>query len=202
MDQFTIYIHNPYLQARPAALRGVGILHFATGFLLANAWLDSYLNQQYRGLGYLFLVMALFEAVYAFFAGRQLYRHPRLNGIIRITTAFAFLVYAVVQFSMDKALFGIFMVLIAGALGMVCFIERRWTAPYEVRVGAGGVWFPHLFKARLLDWDQFNHLILRDNLLTMDMRSNRVLQLELERPVPPGTAEAFNAFCAARTGVR
>ncbi len=46
------------------------------------------------------------------------------------------------------------------------------------------------------EWEQFSNIILKDNLLTLDFKNNKVLQLEIEenRTVDE---KAFNTFCAS-----
>jgi hypothetical protein len=44
-------------------------------------------------------------------------------------------------------------------------------------------------------WQQFNNIILKDNLLTLDFKNNKVLQLEVDQTTTVDE-KTFNAFCS------
>ena len=47
------------------------------------------------------------------------------------------------------------------------------------------------------EWEQFNNIILKDNLLTLDFKNNKVLQLEVDQKVTIDE-KTFNDFCAGK----
>jgi hypothetical protein len=52
-----------------------------------------------------------------------------------------------------------------------------------------------LFK-RKFRWSEFNNIILKDGLLTLDFKSNRLLQKEvLDDDDPDADEDEFNAYC-------
>ncbi len=52
------------------------------------------------------------------------------------------------------------------------------------------------FVSKIYQWDNFNNVVLKDNLLTLDFKNNRVLQLEI---LDGNTSEKeFNSFCASK----
>jgi hypothetical protein len=55
------------------------------------------------------------------------------------------------------------------------------------------------FHAKTHEWSSFNNIILKDQLLTLDFKNNKVLQLELHDPVHTDE-QAFNNFCARKIG--
>ena len=61
-------------------------------------------------------------------------------------------------------------------------------------VDESGVSIQRALGIKNYPWDQFNNIILKDNLLTLDFKNNQLLQLE-----PGGTAtineQSFNEFC-------
>lgn len=61
-------------------------------------------------------------------------------------------------------------------------------------VDASGVSIQRALGIKNYPWNQFNNIILKDNLLTLDFKNNQLLQLE-----PDSTAtineQAFNDFC-------
>jgi len=63
-----------------------------------------------------------------------------------------------------------------------------------ITVDATGVSIQRALGLKNYPWDQFNNIILKDNLLTLDFKNNQLLQLE-----PDDTAtineQSFNDFC-------
>lgn len=47
------------------------------------------------------------------------------------------------------------------------------------------------------EWDQFSNIILKDNLLTLDFKNNKVLQLEIDEKTAIDET-TFNHFCAGK----
>lgn len=54
------------------------------------------------------------------------------------------------------------------------------------------------FVNKIYQWDNFNNVVLKDNLLTLDFKNNRVLQLEIQDGNPD--EKEFNSFCTKKTG--
>jgi hypothetical protein len=63
-----------------------------------------------------------------------------------------------------------------------------------ITVDATGVSIQRALGLKNYPWDQFNNIILKDNLLTLDFKNNQLLQLE-----PDSTTiineQVFNDFC-------
>lgn len=49
------------------------------------------------------------------------------------------------------------------------------------------------FPAATYEWDQFNNVVLRDNILTLDFANNRLIQMEIEHASSVSETQ-FNAF--------
>jgi len=79
----------------------------------------------------------------------------------------------------------------------------EYQAKYAVEIGFADdqVVINSLFK-RKYRWDQFNNIILRDGLLTLDFTSNRVLQREIEDDEDEEDADEreFNEYCQRQLG--
>lgn len=196
MNDFSLTIHNPYYRNKKLP---VALLHFTAGFLLLSAFLGSEDGHYPRWIAITFLVLGIIEIIYTFFASRlQRYSH-RPGEIIRLVTALAFVLYAVMLFKDNQLLFGIFMSLIVVAFIMIFFIERRWNRPFILKINEEGVWFPRYFRYQLFPWEKFNHVILRGNILTLDFTTNRVAQLEVFSSFNENQTLLFNQFCEKRT---
>jgi hypothetical protein len=78
---------------------------------------------------------------------------------------------------------------------LLSFLEYQARYPLEIGFGDNGVVINSLVK-RKFAWTDFNNIILKDGLLTLDFKNNRLLQKEtLEDEDDDGEEEEFNAFC-------
>jgi predicted PurR-regulated permease PerM len=66
-----------------------------------------------------------------------------------------------------------------------------------VEVGNEKIIVKRMIGASEYEWESFSNIILKDNLLTLDFKNNKVLQLEIdEKTAIDGTT--FNSFCAGK----
>lgn len=193
MKDFHFPIRNPYHRTKKLP---VALLHFTAGFLLLNGWYEARIGHYPRWVGLYFLVLAIGEIVFTFFAARLQKSHPRWGEVMRLITAVTFGLYAFMLFRDNQLVFGILMILIALSFVAIFYIEQRWKKPFILRVTEEGLWFPKLFKYQLFPWGSFNHVILRNNLLTLDFSSNRIVQLDLDTRVAEEETRGFNLFCS------
>lgn len=193
MNDFHFPIRNPYRRARKLP---VALLHFTAGFLLLNGWYEARIGHYPRWLGDYFLILAILEIVFTFFAARLSKTRPVWGETIRLITAGTFGLYAFMLFRDSQSVFGTLMTVIALSFVMIFFVEQRWKQPFILRIDEQGLWFPRLLKYQLFPWGRFNHVILRNNLLTLDFSNNRVIQLDLARRVEEDEAQGFNLFCS------
>ena len=77
----------------------------------------------------------------------------------------------------------------------------EYQAKYAVEIGFtdGHVMINSLFKKKY-SWTQFNNVVLKDGIITLDFTNNRVLQRELEDDDEEEDAdeEEFNEYCRSR----
>ena len=89
-----------------------------------------------------------------------------------------------------------------GAVFLVlAFLEYQTKRPLEIGFHDDYVVINSLIKRRF-DWSDFNNVILRDGLLTLDFSNNRLIQKEVadDEDEDDADEEEFNAFCRARLG--
>ena len=58
-----------------------------------------------------------------------------------------------------------------------------------------GVHLKRIFKTIIYPWQKLDNVILKDNLLTIDFKSNKLIQAELDEPHEQTDAIMFNRFC-------
>ncbi len=106
------------------------------------------------------------------------------------------------QFTYKHPLFltGLLWLLVPGmrwiALLFILFIlfDHQSRQPLEIGISDERIVINTFFRKKY-NWDAFSNVILRDNLLTLDFKNNRILQREI-LPAASDVDEAiFNAFC-------
>ena len=60
-----------------------------------------------------------------------------------------------------------------------------------------GLQIKKTFYSKLYQWQELSNVILKDNLLTLDFKNNKVLQLEVEEK-ENFDEKMFNEFCGTR----
>jgi hypothetical protein len=81
---------------------------------------------------------------------------------------------------------------------VLTFLEYQAKSPLEVGFSGDRIVINTLFKKRF-DWWAFNNIILRDGLLTLDFKNNRILQKEVVDDAEEDADEdEFNAYCRER----
>ncbi|MFM8806066.1 MAG: hypothetical protein ACKOD1_01770, partial [Sphingomonadales bacterium] len=68
--------------------------------------------------------------------------------------------------------------------------------PLRVVFSDQGIDYPS-FPRRIIEWDQVEQVIVKDDLLTIDLRSNRLLQHPIEKNsfIDDREVTEFNAHC-------
>lgn len=82
------------------------------------------------------------------------------------------------------------LVLVIAALYLIA--KRELT----ITVTKGKIIYPS-FPARNIDWDTVSNVILKDGLLTIDFKNNKLIQQLIEE-INPVNQEEFNEFCRAQ----
>lgn len=77
---------------------------------------------------------------------------------------------------------------------IAALLERQIKFPQEIGFDKDGITF-NTFPFRQYAWQEIANLILKDNLLTIDFKNNKVLQKETESEVTPEIEKEFNQFC-------
>ncbi|MDR3712490.1 MAG: hypothetical protein P4L51_06720 [Puia sp.] len=87
---------------------------------------------------------------------------------------------------------------IAILLFVLAFLEYQARYPLEIGFSDDQVVVNTLFK-KTLRWSAFNNVVLRDGLLTLDFKDNRLFQKEvLEDGEEDAGEEEFNEYCRGR----
>lgn len=79
---------------------------------------------------------------------------------------------------------------------ILALLEHQVKFPLEIGFSESRIVFNTFFRKKY-DWSQLSNVMLKDGLLTMDFRNNRLLQREIEddEEEEDASEEEFNAFC-------
>lgn len=81
---------------------------------------------------------------------------------------------------------------------VLTFLEYQAKYPLEIGLSDDRVVINTLFKQRF-DWSAFNNIVLKDGLLTLDFKTNRILQKEvLDDEEGDAEEDEFNDYCLQR----
>ncbi|MFT3751071.1 MAG: hypothetical protein QM768_22355 [Agriterribacter sp.] len=73
--------------------------------------------------------------------------------------------------------------------------DHQARQPLEIGVSDEQIVINTFFRKKY-GWNEFSNVILKDNLLTLDFKNNKVLQREIEPYISNVNEKEFNAFCA------
>lgn len=76
------------------------------------------------------------------------------------------------------------------------FVIKVQSKKTTVGFSTEGVHLTRIFKTVFISWAQTDNVIIKDNLLTIDLSSNKLIQAEVVENVAMEDEENFNRFCA------
>ena len=154
--------------------------------LIANAvgmiWLLSRATTwTSKAMSALALVSILFFLFFVFFdVAKKRYSHDTFPRLAYCWCAIAWLWSPLWWFSIPLLLFFIFDILAYRKL--------------IVKVGVSGITYPSLGEKKV-KWDELNNVILKDGLLTIDLRNNQLFQHLVANAETDINEKDFNEFC-------
>ena len=85
-----------------------------------------------------------------------------------------------------------------GALyAIAALIERQVKFPVEIGADDNGIAFNSL-PVKSYDWNEIENMLLKDNMITINFRNNKIYQKEIEADVSAALEREFNAFCSSK----
>lgn len=86
---------------------------------------------------------------------------------------------------------------LAAAYVIAAVAEKQVKFPREVAFDEEEVVF-NTFPRSHYHWSEFSNVVLKDGLLTIDFKNNKLLQKEIDSHVAPQMEKDFNDFCKER----
>ncbi|HXL55247.1 MAG TPA: hypothetical protein VN958_03255, partial [Chitinophagaceae bacterium] len=90
--------------------------------------------------------------------------------------------------------FGLPTILLTVLYIILLFLERQIKFPEEIGFDDEGITINTFFK-QYYPWNFINNVVLKDGLLTIDCKNNKLFQKEIEEEVSPILESEFNEFC-------
>ncbi len=149
----------------------------AAGVLALNAVENKVKLSLYILLGFYLLVYL----VYFFFK-----RHPKALETCSLIMA---LLYMNFWFRYVAVVAGIIFVVV---YLFVAVVQAKKTS---VLFSDNGVHLTRVFKTIIFPWSAMANVILKDNLLTIDFKTNKIIQVEISENELAVDEEGFNVFC-------
>jgi hypothetical protein len=85
----------------------------------------------------------------------------------------------------------------AGLYLIAALLERQVKFPQEIGVDDSGITFNTL-PAKEYEWKEINNLLLKEGILTVDYKNNKLFQQEIESEVSTELEREFNKYCQAK----
>lgn len=77
---------------------------------------------------------------------------------------------------------------------IACFLEKPIKVSPEVAFDAEEIVF-NSFPKKKYTWSEINNVVLKDGLLTIDLKNNTLIQHPVDEAVPQDIEAEFNSFC-------
>jgi hypothetical protein len=78
---------------------------------------------------------------------------------------------------------------------IAALVERQVKFPAEIGVDEQGIVFNSL-PAKSFTWDTIESMLLKDNIITINFKINKIYQKETEADVSVALEKEFNSFCS------
>jgi len=129
------------------------------------------------------IVVIVAQMIYNFYQRkRNQYRDHRISFVVSCITFF---------FIPSK---NFIVIIIAILYGVLALLERQIKFPEEIGFNKTGITI-NTFLKKHYEWSFINNVILKDGLLTIDYKNNKIFQKELEEEIMPVLEKEFNEFC-------
>jgi len=80
---------------------------------------------------------------------------------------------------------------------LAAVLEKQSHIPVEIGIDASGITFNH-FPTKSHAWQLIQRCLVKDGILTIDYRNNRLYQREISSDILPEDEKELNAYCAAQ----
>jgi hypothetical protein len=176
MQQFVLILkHDKIVSYKRSilAIIGLNLLYFIAQAIITN---DS--KAINRCLFLVFISLTLFIAEYLLSK-----RNRKIFSAAIVVCALIMYIYLKIHFWWAAAAMALILLLYLFAIQVPV-----------VFVSANGIKVS-IFGKRFLNWEQLNNLVMKDGLVTIDLKNNKLIQQYLDEKSPTVDEKEFNDFC-------
>jgi hypothetical protein len=195
MKQYKLRILHPNAVTR---LRLQPVMHGLAGILFLMNGIGVYNNPSPNWSMAIFFILLGMGSLAFPFVMKRFSNIQSANSLARMVQALVSLTGCLYFLSHMQPLIAILLFLTGVASAYIGWAEYKIFQPCFVNIDMMGVQLPGTFSDKLIGWNQLNNVILRDDLLTIDFKNNKVLQLEVLDETGTVTADEMNAFFRGR----
>jgi len=198
MSAYRIRILHPNTVTR---LRLQPVMHGMAGLLFLFNAIGIYNSRQPSwGMALYFLLVGLVSLQFPFMM-RRFRNFSGANSLLRIVQVFVCCSARLYFLAHMKPLIWILQLLVGLGLAYIAWVEHNILKPVYVLMDITGIMLPSTFSARTVAWSQLNNVVLRNDLLTIDFKNNKILQLEVLDDIPGIKEDEINGFCRSRLAI-
>jgi hypothetical protein len=195
MKQYRLRILHPNTLTR---LRLQPIMHMLIGILFLLNGIGIYKGGSPNwSMTAFFFLLGLASIAFPFVM-KRFTNIQAANSLTRMIQSFTCLTGCLYFLSHMEPMIGLLLLATGFASAYIGWAEYKIFQPAFARIDTTGITLPTTFSERLIAWNQLNNVILRDDLLTLDFKNNKVLQLEVLDETGLVTAEEMNTFFKSR----
>jgi hypothetical protein len=90
--------------------------------------------------------------------------------------------------------------LISGIFLIGALFERQVKFPYEIAFDPTGI-IVNTFPKKFFPWGAIQNAIIKDDVITIDFKNNKLIQKDINEPVSESVTSEFNTFCAEQIDI-
>lgn len=179
-------------------LRLQPVMHGMAGLLFLFNAIGIYNSRQPSwGMVVYFMVVGLLSIMFPFLM-RRMRNFSGANSMVRLLQVFVCFSGSLYFLSHMQPLIGILQLLIGIGIAYIGWVEHNIFKPVYISMDITGITIPTTFSNKVVGWNQLNNVILRNDLLTVDFKTNKILQLEVLDNIPDIKEDEINGFCRSR----
>ncbi|HVB03403.1 MAG TPA: hypothetical protein VNE41_06760 [Chitinophagaceae bacterium] len=125
-----------------------------------------------------------------FHSWRNLHRFARISFLFLLGFA------GLTLFVEKKDLLGIIPLVFLLVGSILLWIEKQSKQEIQIKFNEKGMYYDNGYHSRFQPWSSFNNVILRNNLLTLDLKNNQVIQVEVLEESSMKGETLFCQYCA------
>lgn len=145
----------------------------------------------------MYVVMGMASIGFPFIM-RRLRKLGETNTVLRMLQAFTMLSGCLYFLSHMQPIVGFTLFLAGLGIGYIGYAEYKILQPSYVEFDNSGITLPTIFGSRRIGWNEMKNVILRNDLLTLDFKNNKILQLEVLDDISTTKAAEMNQYFQTR----